>query len=160
VLVLPPGQGVQVDDRVQAVAGQGVDHPVEPGEAGLLQLKRRGVVLEVAVVDRDAYAVEPDFGEQRGVGVGEEAVEELGEERLVRLLPHGLAHQPTDAGLGAGVAGDEVLHVHPAAQPEADQPDGGARLVDDPVAVDAQPRQGRAHQDSFSRSGSTSSATS
>ena len=88
VLVLPARQGMQVDDSVKPMPRKGFDGPVEAGESCL--------GLEMAVVHRDPYRVEPERGQQRRVRLAEEPVKELVEERLVGLIPHGLPHEAPD----------------------------------------------------------------
>ena len=117
--------------RVDAVRGARRDRPVEVAEPVLDDLERPGVGLEVAVVDRDAHAVEPRLGEERGVGVGVERREQPLEEQLVALVAEHLAHRGAHHRLVGGVAGDEVLHVQPAADVDALEADRLARRVDD-----------------------------
>ncbi|MEB3371668.1 hypothetical protein R4I43_30120 [Saccharopolyspora sp. S2-29] len=117
VLVLAAGQRVQVDDRPDPVRGQHVDHPVQVREPGLLDLERPVVVLEVPVVHRDPHRVHAQRRQVRGVVRAEEPVQELVEERLAGLLPHRLAQRRAHQLLRPGVAGDEVLHVHPPPSP-------------------------------------------
>src|SRR5690606_34936977 len=102
-----------------------------------VDLERADVVLEVAVVERYAQRVEPEGGEVRGVLVREEDVEQPVEERVVRVAAHGPQHRAAHLGLRRRVAGDEVLHVHPA--PEA-EPSEEHRPVgpDDRRAVDGE----------------------
>ena len=134
VLVLRAGQRVQVDDGVQAVARARVDHPVELVEPALDQLERTRVALEVPVVDRDAHAVHPGVGEELRVGVAEEHGEQSVEERVVEILSEHRQHVMAHERLVRGIAGDEVLHVHPAAEADAPQPHLVTVAVEQPTA--------------------------
>jgi hypothetical protein len=116
VLVLGSRQRVQVDDRRDAVRPEGGDRPVEVAEAVLGHLERAHVVLEVAVVEGDPHRVETDLGQEGGVGLTEEAGEEPLEEELVAVVADRLADGRAHHRLVRRVAGDEVLHVEPAAE--------------------------------------------
>ena len=117
--VLVPGQGVQVDDGPQAVAGAQLDRPVEVAEAGLVDHEGRAVVLQVAVVDGQPDQVEPERGEPGGVLLVEERGQELLEQQLTALgAEHGRKGGPLRRLVG-GESGDEVLHVHPPAEAHA-----------------------------------------
>nr|WP_234314546.1 hypothetical protein [Streptomyces sp. NRRL F-5135] len=140
LVVLGAGQGVQVDDGVDAVPCAQIDHSVELCEALLADLERAGVVLEVAVVDRQAQAVDVLGGEQRGVGLVEEGRQEPVEEQAVAAVTDHLPYGGTHRGLIARIAGDEVLHVHPAAEADAAEPDRGAVVRLQPGAGDPQQR--------------------
>ncbi len=102
VLVLAAGHGVQVDHAVDAGLRARADRTVEALEAVAKQLERRVVALEVALVDRDPDAVDPEPGEQRRVLAGEEAVEQPGEEVLGPLraehAPDRRPHRASFAG--------------------------------------------------------------
>jgi hypothetical protein len=135
VLVLVPGHGVQVEDRVDAARRADLHDAVQAREALLLQDERRGVVLEVVVAERHAQGVDPEPGEVVGVGLGEEVGEEGVEERVGRLRAHRPAQGAAQLSLGRRVAGDEVLHRHPATEPEPAQQDCRAGAVDEPVTV-------------------------
>ena len=128
MLVLAAGDRVQVDHAVDAVLGAHADRAVETLEARLPR--------EVAVVDRQPDAVDAQLGEQRGVLVGEEAVEQRVEEPLRPIRTQDTGYGGPHRALVGGIAGDEVLHVHPAAEPYPAQLDARAVGVDDAVAVD------------------------
>ena len=138
VVVLPARQGVQVDDAVDPVRGARRDRPVEVAEAVLDDLERPRVGLQVAVVDRDAHAVEAEPGEERGVGLAVELRQQPLEEEAGALLPEHVADRRAHHRLVRGVARDEVLHVEPAADVHARQADGVAAVVDDAAAVGAE----------------------
>ena len=131
VVVLTAGQGVQVDDRVDAVSSARLDHPVQVAEARLVDLERPVVVLEVAVVHRHADAVEPAAGEQSGVRLAEEDREQAFEEQLVPVGAEHVADGGAHEGLVGRVAGDEVLHVQPAAEAGTAQPKRSPLAVDE-----------------------------
>ena len=124
VLVLRARQRVQVDDRVDAVGGQQVDHAVEVAEAVRLDLERRRVVLEVLVADGDPDEVEAGLGQERRVRLVEEAGEQALEERGRPVGADDLRHLGPHQRLVGRVAGDEVLHVQPAAQADPAQQQG------------------------------------
>jgi hypothetical protein len=138
VLVLRAGQCVEVQDRVQAVPPAVPDGPVEQREPLLLQLERPGIIFEMPVVERDADRVQAEGGEVACVGVVEEDRHEPVEEGLVELRSEHPAQHPPVLRLGARVAGEEVLHVQPAADVVPAQDDRLAGAVDDGVAPDAQ----------------------
>ena len=75
--VLPAGRGVHIEDGVDAVLRAGGDDAVEVREALGLEHARVEVVLEVAVADRDADAVQAERFEERRVGLGEKVLEKL-----------------------------------------------------------------------------------
>jgi hypothetical protein len=74
-LVLGAGQCVQIDDRVEPMPRTALDRAVEEQEPALVELEGSRVVLEVAVVDGEPDRVEPERGDERGIGVGKEHVE-------------------------------------------------------------------------------------
>jgi hypothetical protein len=137
VMVLRARQRVQVDHAHQAVPGAGVDHPVQLPEALTDELERPSVALEVPVVDGDAHAVHAEPGQQLRVLVTEERREQAVEEQLVPVAAENLADRAAHEGLVRRVAGDEVLHVHPATQAHAPQPDRDAVPVDEAIAFGA-----------------------
>ncbi len=126
VLVLRARQRVQVNHAVDPVLRQQADDAVEVAEAVLDDLHRPVVGLEVPVVHRDSHAVDAHAREQGGVLGAEEGGQQPVEEQLLPLLaqhaPHGVAH----GRLVGRVAGDEVLHVHPAAEAHPPQPHGAS----------------------------------
>ena len=124
MLVLSAGHRVQIQDRVDAVPGAGIHHAVEPADTLLPDLERRIVVLEVPVVERNPDRIYPEVTEEGRVPVGEEHREESVEEPLVALVAERPAQRAALLGLRPRIAGDEVLHVHPAAQTEAPQRHG------------------------------------
>ncbi len=119
VLILGAGHRVQIEDRVDAVARARVDHGVEQPEALLADLERCVVALEVPVVERDPNRVQAQIVQEGGIPIGEEHREEPIEEPLVALIAEHAAQRPALLRLGAGIPGDEVLHVHPAAEAES-----------------------------------------
>ena len=116
VLVLGAGQGVQVDDRVDAVPAERLDGPVEVTEPVALDLERPGVVLEMLVAHGDPGQVEPGLLEERRVRLAEELGEQAVEEPVRPVVADHLADLPPHQRLVGGVPGDEVLHVEPAAE--------------------------------------------
>jgi hypothetical protein len=138
VLVLAAGHGVQVDDAVDAVLGAQSHDRVEALEARLEQLERTVIALEVAVVHRDPHAVDAEAGEETRVAVLEEARQHAVEEASSAQRSEHRGHGGPHLALRGRIAGDEVLHVHPAAEAHAPQHDARALGIDDPVAVDAQ----------------------
>lgn len=127
----PAWQRVQVQDHVQPVPGAVGDGPVQQREAGLLELEWPVVVLEVAVIERDPDRVEAERGQVASVVLGEERAHEPVEEQLVALLAEGREQGAPVLALGAGVASEEVLHVHPATDVVPAQQDRLALAVDD-----------------------------
>ena len=87
VMVLGAGQGVQVDDRVDAVSGERVDGPVEVAEAVGLDLERSGVVLEVLVADGDPGQVEPGLPRNAASGSSKNRVSRRSKNRSARSSP-------------------------------------------------------------------------
>jgi hypothetical protein len=138
VLVLAAGHGVQVDDAVDAVLGAQSHDRVEALEARLEQLEGTVIALEVAVVHRDPHAVDAEAGEETRVAVLEEARQHAVEEASGAQRSEHRGHGGPHLALRGRIAGDEVLHVHPAAEAHAAQHDARALGIDDPVAVDAQ----------------------
>ena len=118
-LVLRAGQRVEVDDRVEPVARGALDRTIEEREAFLAQLERTHVVLEVVVVHRQPHEVHAERCQKCGVGVRVEHVEEPVEETRVRLVAERAAKRVAVERLRRREPGDEVLHVHPAAEPDA-----------------------------------------
>jgi len=92
------------------------------------------------VVDGQPHAGDAELGEELRVLVGEEAVEQAVEEPGRPVGPQhagdGLAHRR----LAARIAGDEVLHVHPAAEPHTTQVHACAVGVDYRITLDSQHR--------------------
>src|SRR4029078_10535474 len=75
-LVLAAGQGVEIDDGVEPVPPAALDRPIEEPESGLLQLEGTSVVLEVTVAHGQPHDVESQRGDEGGVLVAEEHVQE------------------------------------------------------------------------------------
>src|SRR5689334_1049739 len=151
VMVLRPRQRVQVDHGHQAVPGAGVDHAVQLAEAVVDELERAGVVLEVPVVDRNADAVHAQPGQKLRVVLAEERREQAVEEQLVPVPAENLADGAAHQRLVRRVAGDEVLHVHPAAETDAPQPDRYAVPVDEAITFGAQETVPGSHNPLLSR---------
>src|SRR6185437_14669215 len=107
-------------------------------EAVADELERAGVVLEVPVVDRNADAVHAQPGQQLRVILAEERGEQAVEEQLVPVLAENRADGAAHQRLIRRVAGDEVLHVHPAAEAGTPQPDRHAVPVDEAIALGTQ----------------------
>ncbi len=131
VLILPARQRMQVEDRIDAVATEEAHDAIEPGESLLFQHERSRVVLEVAVVERDADTVDSEGCEVGSIRFVEEVPVEGLEECVESVPAHAVQQQPANRALVAGVARDEVLHVHPAAQAHARQTDRRAFPVDE-----------------------------
>ena len=87
MLVLAARHGVQVDHGVEPGVRAGADRRVEALETFREQLERRGVVLEVALVDRQPDAVGAQVRERPRVLGREEGVEQAVEEALRPALP-------------------------------------------------------------------------
>ncbi len=64
VVVLRTGEGMEVDDRGDPVAGKSVDNAVEVPEAIGFYDHGLGIVLKVAVVDGDTHRVDAGLGEE------------------------------------------------------------------------------------------------
>ena len=135
VLVLVAGEGVQVNDGVDFVSGAQVNDAVEVREAALFDDEGVHIVFEVAIVDRDAYQVEAQRLDVLCVRLGEEVFEEAVEEELILRGAEDVAEGFALGFLVGGVAGDEVFHVHPAAEAEAAEDDRGAGGVGDVPAA-------------------------
>jgi hypothetical protein len=120
------------------VLGAQAHDAIQAREAGLQEVERSLVALEVAVVDRHARAVDAEAGEQLGVAFVEEAGEQAIEEALGALGADDVGDRRAHQALRARIAGHEVLHVHPAAHSDAPQHDTAAVGVDDGVALHAQ----------------------
>ena len=138
VLVLVAGGRMQVKNRVDACSGALFDDCVQAREPLLLQRERCGVVLEMVVAEGDAQAVNAQRGEVAGVGLREEVCKETFEERIGGLGAQDPGQGPALLGLGAWVAGDEILHGHPAAQTQSAQQHGSTGVVDDLVSTDVE----------------------
>ena len=134
MLVLGTRNGVQVEDRVYAMASTGIHNTVEEPEALLADLERCVIVLEVPVVERDPHGVQAEALEESGVLVREEGCHEPVEESVAALVAEHATQRAALLRFGSGVAGDEVLHVHPAAEPETAKGDR-RRTRDDARAV-------------------------
>jgi hypothetical protein len=124
VLVLCPGNRMQIEDRVDPVSCTRVDDGVEQPEALLLDHERRVVIFEMPIVERNAERVHADAREERGILVGEEGGQETVEEPRVPLFAENTTEGPALLRFGAGVPRDEVLHVHPPPESETAQHDG------------------------------------
>src|SRR5215212_11192857 len=122
VLVLRAGQGVQVDDRVDALAAECINGAVEVAEAVGLDLERSRVVLEVLVSDGDSRKIQPGIAEEHCVPLIEEPGEEPLEEALGPVITDRSPYLPPHQRLVRRVAGDEVLHVEPAAETDPTKP--------------------------------------
>src|SRR5690606_41758744 len=122
---------VQVDGGVDPVPGEMADRAVKPPETLLAEPVGLGVREEVSIVDRDTHAVHAERGDVLGVFLGEEDLEEAVEECVVHVPAEHLSHCPTMHVLSAGVSGDEILHVHPAAETESCEPDRLAVTIDE-----------------------------
>ena len=111
-----------------------VDRAVEVFETLLLQLEGAHVVFEVAVVDRQPHQVEPQRADERRISLGEEVLQKAVEEQQVQLVADDASDGIALRLLVGRVTGDEVLHVHPAAQAEPTQHHGLPVRVEDLVA--------------------------
>jgi hypothetical protein len=109
---------MKIEDGEDPVPGAGLDDTVEQAESLVSHHEGRAVVLEVAVAEGDPERVEPQASQEGSIVVGEEDLEEPIEERLVGGIPHRPSQRAPMLRFGCGIPGDEVLHVHPAAQPE------------------------------------------
>jgi len=119
MMVLRAGQGVQVDNREDAVAPERLDGPVKVAEAIGLDLERSRVVLEMLVANGDSCKVQPDLAEERRVGLIEEPGEETLEETLGPVVADRAPHLTPHQRLVRRISGDEVLHVQPTTQADA-----------------------------------------
>jgi hypothetical protein len=135
VVVLPAGQGVQVDDAEDPVGGARRDRAVEVPEAVLDNLERPRVGLQVAVVERDADAVEAEAREEGGVGVAVEGGEQAVEEQVGEVTAEHVSYARAHHRLVGGVARDEVLHVQPPADVHALEANGLTAVIDDLASV-------------------------
>ena len=75
--VLAARRGVHVENGVNAVLRAGSNGTVEVAEAVGFEHARVQVVIEMAVADRDADAVQAERFEERRVGLCEEVLEKL-----------------------------------------------------------------------------------
>lgn len=75
--VLASREGMHVQHRIETLGSASFDDPIDKLETLLLDGEVLLVVHEVAMVDRYAYAVQPQRSEELGVFAGEEVVEEL-----------------------------------------------------------------------------------
>src|SRR5215212_9489730 len=119
VLVLRAGQGVQVDDRVDAMPRQRLDGSVEVAESIGLDLERSRVILEVLVPDGDSREVQTGLAEKYRVRLIEEPAEEALEEALGSVVADRPPYLSPHQRLVRRVPGDEVLHVQPTAETDA-----------------------------------------
>jgi hypothetical protein len=108
---------------------------VEEPESLLAKLERMHVVFEVAVVHRQPHVIQSERGEERGVGVRVEDVEEPVEERPVGSVTERPAERVALERLRRRIPGDEALHVHPAAETDPAQDHGAAVGRRDPGAA-------------------------
>jgi hypothetical protein len=76
-------------------------------------------------------------------------VEQRVEEALGPVGAEDLGDAGAHLALGRGIAGDEVLHVHPAAEPDAAQLHARAVVVGDGIAPDLESRKFRHHASCF-----------
>ena len=136
IAVLIARQRVQIDDRVDALRRAQVDDAIQVPEPLLLDDERRHVVFEVAIVDRDADQVQPQRLDEASVVLAEEVGQEAVEEERVLLRAERLEQGLALRLLVGRIAGDEVLHVEPAAQAEPAQDHRRAGAVDKLVAAD------------------------
>jgi len=138
VLVLAARHRVQVEHAVQAGVPARPHRTVQPLETFREQLERCRVAFEVLLVDRQPHARHAQRRQQPRVLHIEERVQQAVEEPLRPLVAQhtgdGLPHR----ALVGGIAGDEVLHVHPAADPDAAQQHPRPARVDHGTAFDAQ----------------------
>src|ERR671912_2193951 len=101
------------------MARQRLDRPVEVAEAIRLDLQRSRVVLQVLVADGDSREVHPGVPEKRRIRLVEEPGEQALEDPLGPIVADGPPYFAPHQRLVGGVAGDEVLHVEPAAEIDA-----------------------------------------
>jgi hypothetical protein len=110
---------MQVDNRVDAVAGQRVDGTVEMAEAIGLELERSSVVLEMLVANGNSREVHPSLAEEGSVRLIEEPGEESLEETLGPVVADRPPYLPPHQRLVRRISGDEVLHVQPTTEADA-----------------------------------------
>jgi urease accessory protein UreE len=78
---------MQINNSINPILGAQVNHPIEVLESLGLEHPRVHVVLKVSVVDRQADAVQSERGEELGIRLREEVLEEL---RVSALQPSSL----------------------------------------------------------------------
>src|SRR5262249_31305421 len=111
-----------------------VDRSVEGCKPGFLEPKRRGVVLEPPIVNRNANDVEADACHLGSIGIGEEHLCEPLEKVLGESVAEHLGERSAHERLGAGETEDVVLQVQPAAETDALELDGISAAVDELVS--------------------------
>lgn len=131
VTILAAGYGMKINDCVDSLRGAEVDGSVKPFEAFGLEDSGVHVILEMAVVDGDSDAVEPQRLVELCVFLGEEVFEILESHvniRVIRDIVHlanlvkevfcllvsdGFSQCLANLIFSSRETGDEVLHVHP-----------------------------------------------
>ena len=116
ILVLATRARMEVQNGVDAVLGANVDYAIQMLEAFFFDVERVHVVFEVAVVEREAQAVEAKRSHKLGVLFCEEVLEKLVEEEVILLLTKNFQQSSANLTFATGEPIDEVLHHHPASQ--------------------------------------------
>ena len=75
--ILAARRGVHVEDGVNALSGTGLDYPIQLNETFLFQDPWVHVIFEVAIVNCDTDAVQPQGPEEDRVLVPEEIFQKL-----------------------------------------------------------------------------------
>jgi hypothetical protein len=116
------------------------NNAIEECESRLLENARVQIVFEMAVIERNSDAVEAEGGEELGVGVPEEIVQELVEEIFVFLAAEHGEHSFSMLELGSRVTRDEVFHVEVAAESGALENDLVPIAINNSSAIDSENR--------------------
>ena len=140
VLVLRAGKSMQVEDGVDAGAARTRRSRVSSRRnPASFDVEGPHVVLEMPVVHRDADVVHAERGEEARVVLGEERIHEA-RRRTARSArgPSALQQRLARRDFRRRIAGEEVLHVHPAADIVAAELDGASGPVGQTVAGDGE----------------------
>ena len=143
VLILATRHSVKVEYNIQIVIGTVSHDAVKEGKPRLLEGSRVQVVFEMAVIEGNPDTVEAEGGEEFGVGVREEIVQESIEEILILLGAEDGEHGLSMLELCSRVARDEILHVEVAAESGAFKNDLISISVDDFGTADMEDRMNR-----------------
>src|SRR6185437_13503186 len=135
--ILPPLRRMQIENDIEAMLFAAFQHSIETGKASFFVFERSGIILEVPVVQRNPDNRSARFPEEDNVIFIEEVVEQALEEELRFRGTQHLRHLGTQRVLCAGVAVDEVFHVHPAARAGSSESNLIPLAVGDVTAADA-----------------------
>ncbi len=94
----------------------------------------------MAVIERNSDAVEAEGGEELGVGVPEEIVQELVEKIFVFLAAEHREHSFSMLEFGSGVTRDEIFHIEVAAESGTFENDLVPIAINDSSAIDSENR--------------------